>query len=155
MRRGAERAHLPAVDRPPLPPRACVPDYRYVTREQMIARYAAYLDVCNRHAWQDLAPFLADTVVVNGQARTRGEYAADLAELDETFPDYRWELRRAVVEGDWVAVHLRDFGTRTGTFRGVLGDGSQVETDEFDMYRFVDGLIHEVEGTADNARLTG
>jgi hypothetical protein len=28
-----------------------------------------------------------------------------------------------------------------------------VETQEFDMYRILDGRIHEVEGTADNARL--
>jgi hypothetical protein len=36
---------------------------------------------------------------------------------------------------------------------GAPGDGSRVETEEFDMYRIVGGRIHEVEGTADNARL--
>jgi hypothetical protein len=30
-----------------------------------------------------------------------------------------------------------------------------VETQELVMYRVVDGLIHEVEGTADNLRLVG
>jgi hypothetical protein len=30
-----------------------------------------------------------------------------------------------------------------------------VETEELVMYRVVDGLMHEVEGTADNLRLIG
>lgn len=58
-----------------------------------------------------------------------------------------------VVEGEWLAVHLHDTGTRVGDFLGARGDGAQVETDEFNMYRVVGGLIVQLEGTADNARL--
>ena len=126
-----------------------------MTRDALIARYSAYLDTCNRHAWDELAPFLADTMVVNGRRRTRAEYATDLTELDRAFPDYHWELKRAVVEGEWLAVRLHDVGTRTGPFHGAPGDGTPVETEELVMYRVVDGLIHEVEGTADNLRLIG
>jgi hypothetical protein len=57
------------------------------------------------------------------------------------------------LEGEWLAVHLHDVGTRAGAFLIAPGDGTRIETDELDMYRIVDGLIHEVEGTADNARL--
>ncbi len=124
-----------------------------MTREQIIERYEAYLHVCNRHAWGELAPFLAATVIVNGHVRNKAEYAADLANLDHAFPDYRWELHRAVVEGDWLAVRLRGSGTRTGTFRTAQGDGTRVETDELNMYRIAGDVIHELEGTADNARL--
>ena len=131
-----------------------MPHYRRVTRDQIIARYEAYLDACNRHAWDELSPFLADTVIVNGQVRTKAEYAADLSNLDHAFPDFRWQLRRAVVEGDWLAVRLRARGTRTGTFRTAHGDGTRVETDELNMYRIAGNVIHELEGTADNARLT-
>ena len=59
--------------------------------------------------------------------------------------------RRVVLEGDWLAVHLHDTGTRAGDFLGAGGDGAHVATDEFNMYRVVDGLIVELEGTADNA----
>jgi predicted ester cyclase len=69
------------------------------------------------------------------------------------FHDYRWRLVRAVVEGEWLAVHLHDVGTRSRPFLGAPGDGSRVETQEFDMYRIIRGRIREVEGTADNARL--
>lgn len=123
------------------------------TRDEVVRRYRAYLDACNRQAWGELPAFLAETVLVNGRARTRAEYVADVVATTQSFPDYRWELRRAVWDGEWLAVHLHDSGTRMRAFRGAPGDGTRVETVEFDLYRIVDGLIHEVEGTADNARL--
>ena len=54
-----------------------------------------------------------------------------------------------------LAVHLHDAGTRARPFLNAPGDNAWVESDEFDMYRIVGGLICEVEGTADNARLGG
>lgn len=124
-----------------------------MTREDVIRRYLDYVDACNRRAWDEVERFLAETVLVNGQARNRREYVAAVMSTTVAFPDYRWEMRRALVDGEWLAVHLLDTGTRTGAFLSAPGDGTRVQTDEFDMYRIVDGLIHEVEGTADNARL--
>ncbi len=122
-------------------------------RDEVIRRYLDYLDACNRRAWDELPEYLADRVLVNGSPRSPREYVADVMATAAVFPDYRWELRRAVLEGEWLAVHLYDTGTRMGDFRGAPGDGARVETDEYDMYRIVDGLILEVDGTADNARL--
>jgi hypothetical protein len=34
------------------------------------------------------------------------------------------------------------------------GDGTQIETDELNMYRIAGNVIHQIEATADNARLT-
>jgi len=78
----------------------------------------------------------------------------DLARLDDTFPDYRWRVQRTVFETPWLAVQLRDSGTRRGSFRAAPGDGAVVTTDEFALYRIQDGRIHEVWVTADNERLT-
>ncbi len=122
-------------------------------RAEVIRRYLDYLDACTRHARNELPPFLAETMLVNGQSRTQAEYVADLMATIDVFPDYSWDLRRALVDGQWLAVHLTAGGTRAGDFLWATGDGSRVQTDEFDMYRIVDGLIHEVHGTADNARL--
>lgn len=122
-------------------------------REEAVSRYRRYLDACNRRAWDELGGYVADSVLVNGVARSRNEYVADVMATTSTFPDYRWELRRVVVEGEWLAVHLYDSGTRLGDVVEGREDGVQVDTDEFDMYRIVNGLIVEVEGTADNARL--
>ncbi|MEU0090705.1 ester cyclase [Kribbella sp. NPDC006257] len=123
------------------------------SRDEVVRRYRDYLDACNRRAWDEIGTFVADSVLVNGIIRSRSEYIADVQHTFSIFPDYRWELRRAVQEGEWLAVHLYDTGTRRDEFLGAPGDGSPVETHEFDMYRIVKGLIVEVEGTADNARL--
>jgi predicted ester cyclase len=123
------------------------------TRDTIVNRYLSYLDACNRRAWEELRGYLAESILVNGMPRTQDEYLSDVAATTETFPDYQWRLVRAVVEGEWLAVHLRDAGTRRAPFLGAPGDATRVETQEFDMYRIMDGRIHEVEGTADNARL--
>lgn len=122
-------------------------------RDDVVRRYLDYLDACNRQAWSELEGFLAETVLVNGRSRTRREYVTDVKATTTAFPDYRWDLRRVVWDGEWLAVHLHDSGTRVGDFLSAPGDGTRVETDEFDMCRIIDGLVHEVEGTADNARL--
>ena len=126
-----------------------------VDRDAVLTRYASYLATCNRHDWDRLTPFLADTIVVNGRPRSRAEHADDLRALTAVFPDYRWQLQRALVEGDWLAVRLHDAGTRIAEFLGAPGDGSAVETTQFAMYHFDNNeLITHVEVTADNARLT-
>ena len=122
-------------------------------REAILDLYDRYLAACNARDWERLGDFVADEVAVNGRRRTRDEYVADIRATVAVFPDYVWELRRAVVEGEWLAVHLYDRGTRQRPFMGAPGDGARVETDEFDLYRIVDGRIVIVDGTADNARL--
>jgi predicted ester cyclase len=124
-----------------------------LNRDEVVLHYRDYLDACNRRAWEEVGGHVADYVLVNGSPRSRREYVAGIVATTSAFPDYRWELRRVVLEGEWLAVHLHDTGTRLGDFLGARGNGARVETDEFDMYRVVDGLIVEVEGTADNARL--
>ena len=92
--------------------------------------YVAYNDVCNRHAFSELDPFVHDRLRVNGRLRTRVEYAADLAEVVGAFPDYTWTLRRMVVEAPWLSVHLADRGTHRGPFLGQAPSGRPVSTDE-------------------------
>jgi predicted ester cyclase len=122
-------------------------------RDALVARYRGYNDICNRHAFDHLTPYLCDVVLVNGTKRTAQEYIDDLVEVHRAFPDYRWEMRRVVVEPPWLAVHFSDRGTHLGTWRGIAATGRQVRTDEFAMYRYEDDRIAEVWVTADNARL--
>ena len=69
---------------------------RVAARDVVIDRYLDYLDACNRRAWDELGRFLADTVLVNGRAETRLEYVENVKATTVAFPDYRWELLRAV-----------------------------------------------------------
>ena len=122
-------------------------------RDELLDLYAGYLEACNRHAWDELSPRLADTVLVNGVSISRAEYMANLAALQDVFPDYQWRLKRAVVEPPWMAVHLETSGTRRRPFLDAPGDGTRVSSDEFVMYRIERLTIVELWGTADNARL--
>lgn len=126
-----------------------------MTPEDFRARYEAYLSACNRHDLDEIPTHLAPSIVVNDETKTPAEYTADLAALFRSFPDYHWALTRSVVEDHWIAVHLKDHGTRRGPFQGAPGDGTPVSTDEFAIYHFDEhGHIEHIEVTADNARLT-
>jgi predicted ester cyclase len=120
---------------------------------ETLEMYKAYLTACNDRAWETIAGFVHPSVLVNGTRRTREEYVDDIKDTIAVFPDYAWELRHVVHQPPWLAVHLHDTGTRYQNFLGAPGDLSAVETDEFAMYRIIDGRIAELWGTADNARL--
>jgi predicted ester cyclase len=64
------------------------------------------------------------------------------------FPDYRWEVRRLVVDAPWIAAHLTDTGTHRDAFRGVQATGRPVTLPEFALYRVDAGRIAEVWGSA-------
>ena len=121
--------------------------------DAVVERYRRYNAICNRHAFDELAPFLADVVRVNGEDRTAQQYVDDLFVVHRAFPDYRWDVQRTVHEHPWLAVHFRDTGTHLGPWHGVAATGRRVTTDEFSMYRFDGDRIAEVWVTADNARL--
>lgn len=124
-----------------------------MARDDVLALYRRYNAICNRHAFDELGPFVADVLTVNGWPRTAQQYVDDLFEVHAAFPDYHWEIQRTVFEDPWLAVHFRDSGTHLGPWRGVEPTGRTVTTDEFAMYRFEDGRIAEIWVTADNARL--
>jgi predicted ester cyclase len=75
-------------------------------RDELLDLYGGYLEACNRHAWDELSPRLADTVLVNGVSISRAQYMANLNALQDVFPDCQWRLKRAVVEPPWLAVQL-------------------------------------------------
>jgi steroid delta-isomerase-like uncharacterized protein len=116
-------------------------------------RYRHYNAACNEHRFADLGKFVADDVVVNGERQGLAGYAAGLAAVVRAFPDYRWDLRHLLVDGDVVAAHFTDSGTHRGEWLGVPATGRRVSTQEFAVYRWADGRIAEVWVTADNLRV--
>ena len=122
-------------------------------RDELLDLYAGYLEACNRHAWDELSPRLADTMLVNGQPISFAEYLANLAALQDVFPDYQWQMKRTVMEPPWLAVHLETSSTRQRPFLDAPGDGTRVTSDELVTYRIEQLKILELSDTADNARL--
>jgi steroid delta-isomerase-like uncharacterized protein len=119
----------------------------------VIGFYAHYLATCNAHDFAALDAFVAEDVVVNGAPGGLESYVAGLRAIIDAFPDYRWELRHLLVDGDVIAAHFADSGTHRGAYFGVPPTGRVVRTDEFAFYRVADGRIAEVWVTADNDRV--
>jgi Domain of unknown function (DUF4177)/SnoaL-like polyketide cyclase len=64
----------------------------------------------------------------------------------EAFPDYRWDLQRLLVDGDWLAARLYGVGTHIAPFRGIAAPGRVIHTQELVIYRVADGRIAECWG---------
>jgi predicted ester cyclase len=113
-------------------------------------RYLRYNTACNEHRFAELGEFVAEDVVVNGRPQGLAGYVAGLQAVVRAFPDYRWELRHLLVDGDVVAAHFEDTGTHRGEWLGVPATGRPVRTQEFAFYRWADDRIAEVWVTADD-----
>ena len=84
-----------------------------VARDDIMSLCRSYLEACNRRAWEELKTYLAETILVNGVPRSQEQHVSDVRATLKILPDYQWRLVRAVIEGEWLAVHLLDVGTRS------------------------------------------
>ena len=115
--------------------------------------YRRYNACCNEHRFEDLGEFVARDVAIDGTDRGLDAYAAEVRAVVRAFPDYRWGLRRLVVDAPWIAVQLTDTGTHRETFIGVQATGRSVAVAEFAFYRVDAGRIAEVWGSAFHVHL--
>jgi len=122
-------------------------------RSEVAAFYRHYLAVCNAHAFDRLSAFVAEDVWVNDRWQGLTAYVAGLRAVVRAFPDYHWQLRGLLIDGDSIAAHFTDTGTHRGEFMSVAPTGRQVTTSEFAVYRLERERIAQVWVTADNLRL--
>jgi predicted ester cyclase len=99
--------------------------------------YRRYLAVVNAHDFDALDAFVAPDVMVNDVRQGLEGYVAGLRAVVAEFPDYRWELRHLLVDGDRLAAHFADSGTSAA-------GGRVVRRQEFAFYRLAGGRIAEV-----------
>jgi aspartyl-tRNA synthetase len=122
-------------------------------RSEAAAFYRHYLVACNAHAFDRLADFVAEDVWVNDRPQGLTAYVAGLRAVTRAFPDYHWELRHLLIEGDSIAAHFTDTGTHLGEFLGVAPTGRVITTSEFAIYRLEQDRIAQVWVAADNLTL--
>ncbi len=75
--------------------------------------------------------------------------AAQFVPLFSAFPDWHWEIRNLVVEGDYIAGHFMVTGTHQGAFQGIEATDRRVSISEFTFYRIENGKFVEVWDLAD------
>ena len=106
--------------------------------------YLAYLKCCNEHDLDGMASFYTPTIKVNDVPMEPAAVTAQFAPVISAFPDWHWEIRHLVVDGDYIALHFTVTGTHRGTFQGIEATGRQVTISEFTLYRVEDGKFTEV-----------
>jgi predicted ester cyclase len=66
-----------------------------------------------------MASFYTSTIKVNEVPMNPAAVAAQFAPPFSAFPDWHWEIRNLVVDGDYIAVHFTVTGTHRGVFQGI------------------------------------
>ena len=113
-------------------------------REENRSLYLSYLEYCNQHDLDGMASFYTSTIKVNDLPMGPAAVSAQFEPLFSAFPDWHWEIRNLVVDGDHIAVHFTVTGTHRAAFQGIEGTGRRVTTSEFTFYRLEDGKFAEV-----------
>ena len=112
--------------------------------EKLRSLYLSYLECCNEHDVDRMASFYASTIKVNDVPMGPAGVAAQFAPLFSAFPDWHWEMRHLVVDGDYIALHFTVTRTHRGSFQGIKATGRRVTTVEFTLYRLEDDKFAEV-----------
>ena len=118
-------------------------------REDRRSLYLSYLQCCNKHDVDGMASFYRSTMKVNDVPMDRAAVAAQFPPLFSAFPDWHWEIRNLVVDGDYIAGHFTVTGTHRGAFQGIEATGRRVTIPEFTLYRLQDDKFAEVWDLAD------
>ena len=113
-------------------------------RDEQRSLYLSYLKYCNEHDFDRMASFYTSTIKVNDVLMDPAAVTAQFAPLISAFPDWHWEIRHIVVDGDNIAVHFTVTGTHQGAFQGIEATGRRVTVSEFTLYRLEDGKFAEV-----------
>ena len=118
-------------------------------RDEHRSLYLSYLEYCNEHDVDRMASFYTSSIKVNDVPMDPAAVAAQFTLLFSAFPDWHWEIRNLVVDGDNIAVHFTVTGTHRGAFQGIDATGRRVTISEFTFYRLEDGKFAEVWDRAD------
>ncbi len=118
-------------------------------REENRSLYLSYLEYCNEHDLDGMASFYTSTIKVNDLPMDPAAVSAQFEPLFSAFPDWHWEIRNLIVDGDHIAVHFTVTGTHRAAFQGIEATGRRVTTSEFTFYRLEDGKFAEVWDLAD------
>ena len=113
-------------------------------REENRSLYLSYLEYCNEHDLDGMTSFYTSTIKVNDLPMDPAAVSAQFAPLLSAFPDWHWEIRNLVVDGDHIAVHFTVTGTHRAAFQGIEATGRRVTTSEFTFYRLEDGKFAKV-----------
>ena len=113
-------------------------------REEHRSLYLSYLEYCNEHDLDRMASFYISPIKVNGVPMDPAAVAAQFPPLFSAFPDWHWEIRNLVVDGDYIVGRFTGTGTHRVAFQGIEATGRRVTISECTLYRVEKGKFAEV-----------
>jgi predicted SnoaL-like aldol condensation-catalyzing enzyme len=120
------------------------------TNKQVVARFLD--DVFVRHDMSRLDEYMRDDYMQHNPDCPQGKagFLEFFAVVFGAMPDFRYEVKQVVADGDLVMAWVTSLGTHTGgEFLGQKAIGNAVKFDAVDIFRMQDGLIAEHWDVAD------
>ncbi|KIH96598.1 hypothetical protein LP52_24025 [Streptomonospora alba] len=115
--------------------------------------YRRYIEELNAHTFDGMDAFIHDKVTLNGEPGTRDDViAVQKADIDAV-PDFHWEVREFLVDGDRAAVRAINTGTPVKEWLGVAPTGASFEIVEYAIYRIRDGRFVQMTALHDASAL--
>lgn len=115
-----------------------------MTENDLRGWYLRYAETVNRHELGGMEEFFNDEVVLNGTAGTRDDVVTGLRDVFDAIPDFRWEFKQVLVDGNRIMIHATNSGTPVKEWLGVPATGESFEIDELVIYTVGDGRFVEI-----------
>jgi predicted ester cyclase len=94
--------------------------------------------------------FISDEVLLFGsEPMKRDEVATILQGIVDAVPDFHWEVKELLVDGDRLGARLVDTGTPTTEWLGIAPTGASFEIVEYAVYKVLDGRFVQMTSLFD------
>ncbi|MEQ8475115.1 ester cyclase [Fulvivirga sp.] len=115
------------------------------SRDNLKDFYLKYVEAANSRDFETISNMINDDVVLKGKPSKKEESIAGFKQVISTFPDHKWHIEDLFIDGDRIAVRLRNTGTpkKTTSF-GKNPNEISVEYTEYASYKVVDGKFIEM-----------
>lgn len=111
----------------------------------LYAFYRDYIEAANSRDFKTIISMINDEVLLNGKKSRKEESIAGFKSVVSVFPDHKWQIEDLLVDGNVIAVRLKNSGTpiKSSQF-GTNSNGLTVEYTEFASYKIIDGKFVEM-----------
>jgi len=113
--------------------------------------YHGYIAALNGREFDTIDRFVADEIAFGTQVFTRAQIVDMLKAIVDAVPDFHWEVRDILINGDRAAVSLWNAGTPEKQWQGVDPTGKSFRIGEQAIYRVDGGKFVEMLNVFDVA----
>ncbi|RKN12412.1 ester cyclase [Streptomyces radicis] len=124
-----------------------------MTENDLRSWYLRFAETLNNHELGGMDEFINDEVLLDGAPGTRDDVVVALQGIFDAVPDFHWELKEVLIDGDRIAVRTINTGTPVKEWLGVPATGKSFEINELVIYTVGDGRFVKMTNLHDSAAL--